>query len=222
MSALSVLAYVVLALAFLTALLLVSWLRFEGLWDASAARLRVRWTLIRLEVDGRARNFNVAISGRRLWTRAIFGARRPTRREGVDSEDRTVTANAKKQKPGHDTTSSGASFGVPSLLFYRRLALDLISRVRVDRFEGHLRIATPDPALTGIAYGAACSVFYPLAARSRRVELDLQPDFVDALPSGRIDFELRVQLASLAFLGWRVLRYERSRRPRRASRRRKE
>jgi hypothetical protein len=200
MSAVVVIASIVVILVSLVALVLITWLRLDARLDGATGLLRVRWTLISVSLDARASSFEVRLLGWRILRRSI-GEMIAT---GMKKKDRP--RKPEPQRPRRVRRADLAS----SLRFYRRQAGYLLRRVHVDRCDGRLRIASPDPAMTGIVYGAACGVVMPLSACWPKASLALEPDFVGELPGGWLVVAVRVRLATLARVGWNVFTFERS------------
>jgi hypothetical protein len=201
MSAAAVIASVVVVLVALVASVLITWLRLDARIDGATGLLRVRWTLISVSLDARARSFEVRLLGWRIVRRSMgemIGAMAKRR-------DRPPKPKPKRPRRVRRPDLAG------SWDFYRHQAGYLLRRVHVDRFDGRLRIASPDPAVTGIVYGAACGVVMPLSARWPQASMALEPDFVGELPGGWLVVALRVRLATLARIAWNVARFERSR-----------
>jgi len=201
MSAAVVIASVMLVLLALVVLVLITWLRFDARIDGSTGLLRVRWTLISVSLDARASSFEVRLLGWRILRRSIG----EMIAAGMKKKDRPPKPKPRRPRRVRRPDLAG------SLRFYRRQAGYLVRRVHVERCDGRLRIASPDPAVTGIVYGAACGVVMPLSARWPKAALALEPDFVGELPGGWLVVALRVRLATLARIAWNVARFERSR-----------
>jgi hypothetical protein len=207
MSALVILAWVLAAIAIasasLTALALATWLRIDGRLDgrldAPAGHARVRWTLLTVGFDVAARTFELRLGPWRLLRRGL----EPSQRRAADVPARR-RQGASRWRPRLGGVAS-------SWRFYRRQLHFLLARLRFDMLRADVRVATPDPALTGVLYGAACSLVHPLAARWPRAELAVAPDFVDTVAAGHLALAVRVRIATLAIIGWRVFWYERTR-----------
>jgi hypothetical protein len=200
MSAAVVIGWTLVVLLALAALVLISWLRIDARVDGATGQLRVRWTLLSVSLDARSRSFEVRLLGWRILRRSIA----EMIAGGQKKRDRPRRAKPKRPRRVRRPDLAG------SLRFYRRQAGYLVRRVHVDRFDGRLRIASPDPAWTGIVYGAACGVVMPLSARWPQAALALEPDFVGDLPGGWLVVAVRVRLATLARIGWNVFTFERS------------
>jgi hypothetical protein len=201
MSAAAVIASIVVVLVGLVASVLISWLRLDARIDGTTGLLRVRWTLISVSLDAPARSFEVRLLGWRIVRRSMG----EMIAAGMKKKDRPRKPKPKRPRRVRRPDLAG------SLRFYRRQAGYLLRRVHVDRCDGRLRIASPDPAVTGIVYGAACGVVMPLSARWPKAALALEPDFVGELPGGWLVVAARVRVATLARIGWNVIRFERSR-----------
>jgi hypothetical protein len=201
MSAAAVIGWVVLAVVAIVAFVLVTWLRFDARIDGATGLLRLRWTLLSVSLDAVAQSLEVRLLGWRVLRRSV-GEMIATGKEKVERPREPKPPRKRRVRPPDV---------VGTWRFYRHQAGFLVRRVHVDRFDGRLRIASPDPAVTGVVYGAACGLVMPLSARWPGAAMALEPDFVGELPGGWLVVALRVRLATLARIAWNVLRFERSR-----------
>ena len=199
-----VLVAVAITLLVLIALALVSWLRFDGQLDGNlddpAGWLRVRWTLLAVTLDVRERRLEVRLVRWRV-------VRRRLGEERLDSPKPTEPDSAPEQRRPR---RGGPGVGIADLRFYLRQLRFAITRIELDQLDLDLRVATPDPAVTGVLYGATCGAVYPLLAIWPSARLAVSPDFVGSVPAGRVALAVRVRLATLALIAWRVFWFERS------------
>lgn len=201
MTVLVVLAWMLGALLALLALALASSLRLEVWVDGLHARARLGWAGVAVRLDSDARNVEVRWLGWRL-------VRRPLGRS-----DREQSEKPKPRRPKR-TRRRRERRGLPrpdAWRFYRDQLAYLLRRVRVERCDGAVRIASPDPAVTGVAYGVASALVMPAAARWPRVALAVVPDFEATAPSGWLDLAVRLRLMTLAWIALHVAWHERSR-----------
>jgi len=201
MTVLVVLAWMLGVLLVLVALLLASNLRLELRVDDLHARARLGLAGVAFRLDSDARTLEVR------WLRWRL-VQRPLGRS-----DREPPEKPKPRRPKRFRRRRGrrAWPGPDAWRFYRRRLADLLGRVRVERCAGELRIATPDPAVTGMAYGMACALVMPVAARWPRAALAVAPDFETTAPSGWLDLAVRLRLATVVWIALRVAWHERSR-----------
>lgn len=196
------LAILALLLALLLASLLASWLRLQGRFDETTLRVRLGWRLVSGALDLRDRCFELYLFERRVLRREQRPADDPKRarkREAKRQRDRRRGERRRQRR------ASRPRPGPAAWRFYLRQLRYLRDRLHVDQLDGEVRVASADPALTGIAYGTACSLVYPLTARWPRARLTLTPDFVGTLPGGELAFALRIRIATLALVAWRAL-----------------
>ena len=199
-----VLAAIAVTLLVLIAVVLVSWLRFDGHLDGDlddpSGRLRLRWTLLAVVLDVRERHLEVRLVRWRVVRRRL-GEERPSRPEQTEPDAAPTPRRPRLRSAGG---------GIADLRFYLRQLRFAIARIRLDQLDLDLRVATPDPAVTGVLYGATCSLVYPLVAIWPRARLTVRPDFEGSVPAGRVALAMRVRLATLALVAWRVFWFERS------------
>ena len=197
----SALVVTLVVLVALVVLVLSSWVHVDGRVDVGLARVRVRWTALSVAADLRVRAIEVAVFGLRVARRPFTDERR---REDGDV-DRDAARARRRHRRGMSWSQVRAGWR-----FYRRQLDFVLARVRVGHLVAHVRIASEDPAVTGIAYGVGCAIAAPLLRRWPTVRISLEPDFVAELPSGRGSVAARVRISTLALVGWRVFRYQRA------------
>ncbi len=203
MTALLVIAWLLAALVAVVALLLASSLCLELRVDGLHAAARLGWAGVRLRVDSDTRTVEVRWLGRRVVQRALRRAERTTGEASSPRRWRWKSSRRRRRRralPGPDAWR-----------FYRGQLAYLMRRIRVERCNGAVHVASPDPAVTGMAYGMLTALVMPLAARCPRAALAVEPDFEATAPSGWLDLAVRLRLATLARIALRVGWHERSR-----------
>ena len=200
-----VVSVVTIALLVLLALVLASTFRVDGHLDGNlddpSGRLRLRWTLLAVLLDVGERQLEVRLVRWRVARRTFAEMR-------ADPDTAPTPRRPRSARGSRQRRAGGAVIG--GLHFYLRQLRFVIARIRPDRFDLDLRVATPDPAVTGALYGATCGVVYPLLACWPHARLAVRPDFVGSVPAGRVALAMRVRLATLALVTWRVFWYQRS------------
>jgi hypothetical protein len=192
---------IVAILIALVGLVLASWLHLEGTVDDAIARFRIRWAALAAAVEFRGRTIEVRLFGLRLVRGPLGG--------DPDAEPRRRDTRRRRRR----RAAASPLAGFPQAWrFYRRQLGYLLGRVHVARLRAHLRVATPDPALTGVAYGYGAAAIYPLRSLWPLADLSIEPDFSSEIPGGSADLAVRVRIATLALVAWRVFWHERSRR----------
>ena len=213
MTALIVVAWALLGVALCVAALLVAMLRVRARVDGIAVKANVGLGIVETSFAFPERILQIHVWRVRILRRRLDGAgERPARASEAEPEKTDAPRRSARRSPGLLATVRT----VRSVRAYIRVVRDVLRRVEVDTCEGHLRIATPDPALTGMAYGFAegARAVLPEPHRSR---LTVEADFVDDLPYGRASAAFSVRVAVLALAAWRVFWLERGR-SRRATR----
>lgn len=203
MTALLVVAWVLAALLTVVALLLASSLRLELRVDGLRADARLAWAGVGVRVDSVTRTVEVRWLGRRVAQRAL---RRSERAAGDEPSPRRRKWTLCRRRAGRRGLP-----GPDAWRFYRGQLAYLMRRIRVERCAGAVRVASPDPAVTGMAYGMAAALVMPVAARCPRAALAVVPDFEATAPSGWLDLAVRLRLATLARIALHVGWHERSR-----------
>jgi hypothetical protein len=75
-----------------------------------------------------------------------------------------------------------------------RLVKDLVNAIKVPAAKGRVEFGFPDPAYTGMAYGYAHAVKGYLAARSEKLEIQLEPYFLDTKLDIDMSATVRIRL----------------------------
>jgi len=198
-----VVAWVLAALVTLVALLLASSLRLELRVDGLRAAARLGWAGVGVRLDSDTRTVEVRWLGRRVAQRAL---RRSERTTGEEPSPRRRKWSSRRRR-----WRRRALPGPDAWRFYRGQLAYLVRRIRVERCAGAVHVASPDPAVTGMAYGVVTALLMPAAACCPRAALAVVPDFEASAPSGWLDLAVRLRLATLARIALHVGWHERSR-----------
>lgn len=70
---------------------------------------------------------------------------------------------------------------------------DLMKKARLENFMLDLRIATPDPALTGMLYAGLLGISFPLHLLVPKRSFHFYPDFISATPKANLEMSLRTR-----------------------------
>ena len=76
-------------------------------------------------------------------------------------------------------------------------SLALLKRVRLEKFWLDAKIATPDPALTGMLYGGISTISYPLSTFLPPNSIRIYPDFETESPGGNMEIIGKIRLFNL-------------------------
>ena len=204
MTVVIVVGWTVLGVALLIATLLASVLRVGA---QLRGRRLVAWSglgVVEARIAFPERVLTIRLAGIRVVRRTLGRSVATTSKEAAPDR-REPTRSAADARPPDRVRSVLARFTL-----YRHVLQRLVRRVLVDACEGHLRIATPDPALTGLAYGLVEGLRAALPP-SLRGRVTAEPDFLGELPGGRATLAIRVRVAVLALAAWRVFWFERGR-----------
>lgn len=158
---------------------------------------RVRWLGVRGRLELPAFRLRLSFLGVPLLRRDLFPTdAAPPRRRDPKGETEAPKDESEPRRPRTRRPKIGRL----------RLALRALRRaVRLERLEGELVLATPDPALTGelLGWGYALGAALP---RSPARRFALRPDFAGELPRGRVELALTLRVALVALAGWRGAR----------------
>ncbi|UCH27632.1 MAG: DUF2953 domain-containing protein [Trueperaceae bacterium] len=181
--------FLVVSLLLVVLLAPVLWCSVDA--DETGGAGEVRWLFVTVGFDTRKREFRLA-----LFSIGVL-------RRGFEEEKK----EEKKPKPEKKKRPPKRRFAPIRLLAERGSILELLRylwrRLRWERFEVDLTVATPDPALTGTLYGVAsatAAMFKPSAGW-----LHITPDFTREQPSGRFRLALGVRILVLVVFGFRAM-----------------
>ena len=192
---------ILLAVLLLIVLALVSYLRLGVLLSQEQMALQVGWFGHRLRIDVRKRWLD-------WWWLGLHLLHRPLKK----SQAKNKTPKQSRKQPRTPPSLATVWQQRPRLM---RLLRYLFKHLRWSKFDLRLRLATPDPALTGMLYGVFCA-FPPVLKRHMRVE----PEFMEEWPVGSLDAALQIRTVALLVLGWQGLWLARAVSPKKQSKER--
>ena len=168
--------------------------------SVGAVDFELRWLLVTVGVDTRARQFRLA-----LLSKTVL------RRDTSRSRERKDERPKRERKPRR--RRSNRRISLAGLLSERRPALDLVRylwrHLHWRRFRLRLTVATPDPALTGELFGYLSAVTGTLAAYAPAGSFEVSPDFMAQRSDAEVDLAVSIRVFSLVILGWRAFRLRR-------------
>lgn len=174
---------------------LLSALQLEATVTERDAIFDVRWLLLTVGVDTRAREFRLSLLRRTVLRRPFGGADEPEEKEEPEKPGRT-------RRPGRKLS--------PARLIAERRALLALARylwrhLHWPRFRVRLTVATPDPALTGELFGLLSALGGALSGFVPEGALRVAADFAAESPRGRAEMALRVRIYVLVVVLVRAL-----------------
>lgn len=157
----------------------------------------LRWLLVTVAVDTRARELRLALLSTTILTRnTASGDKRPNKGAKADASSKRGR-NRGRVSPAR-------------VLAERHAALELVRylwrHLRWQRFRVRLRVATPDPALTGEVYGYLSALIGAAEAYLPAGSLEVTPDFESRAPGAEADIAVSLRVLVLVVLAWRVIR----------------
>jgi len=177
-------------LGLLIVAMLLANLRLEASLTEQSVLVRLRWLGSTVQLSTQGRELSLRVLGVRVFRRSlILGRPKPKRR--------------RKPKPTRE--SPGIIWTKLWEQHWRIQALWRYSRrhLYLDRLDLKARLATPDPALTGMLYGLLSAAGYALAPFVRTGTTRIEPDFLEDWPSGKLEAVLRTRLIHLLVVGLR-------------------
>lgn len=82
---------------------------------------------------------------------------------------------------------------IKTLKIALRSFVDMLRKTKLNRFSLSLRVATPDPALTGMLYAGLLSISIPLRFLVPKQSFHFYPDFVSDTPKANLEMSLRIR-----------------------------
>ena len=85
-----------------------------------------------------------------------------------------------------------------------RSFVDMLRKTKLKRFSLSLKVATPDPALTGILYGGLSSISYPLRPLLPPESVYFYPDFEADSFKVNLDLSLKTRFFHILWIGFKT------------------
>lgn len=120
-----------------------------------------------------------------LFKVALFGGLLPVFSTADKQYERStkVSTEAASREPRSPERRNVAAFAARMLRELPTLISKILSRVKLERVDATIRFGLPDPADTGIVYGALIPIL-PLISVPKRSHVVLHPDFGDQVFDG--------------------------------------
>jgi hypothetical protein len=93
---------------------------------------------------------------------------------------------------------------IKTLKIALRLFVYMLRKTKLKRFSLSLRVATPDPALTGILYGGLSSISYPLRPLLPPESVYFYPDFEADSFKANLDLSLKTRFFHALWIGFKT------------------
>ncbi len=93
---------------------------------------------------------------------------------------------------------------IKTLKIALRSFVDMLRKTKLKRFSLSLRVATPDPALTGILYGELSSISYPLRPLLPPESFYFYPDFEADSFKANLDLSLKTRFFHALWIGFKT------------------
>jgi len=90
---------------------------------------------------------------------------------------------------------------IKTLKIALRSFVDMLRKTKLKRFSLSLRVATPDPALTGILYGGLSSLSYSLDSYLPAGSVYFYPDFQAETPRTDLEISLKTRFFYMLWVG---------------------
>jgi len=90
---------------------------------------------------------------------------------------------------------------IKTLKITLRSFVDMLRKTKLERFSLSLRVATPDPALTGILYGGLSSLSYSLDSYLPAGSVCFYPDFQAETPRTDLEISLKTRFFYMLWVG---------------------
>lgn len=182
---------ILLVLLGLLILALLSFLRLGARLSEHGAVVWVSWLGLKFWLDTQAGAWSLSLLGWQMFQKPLSAPAKP---------------KVAKPKAARKTKSEGFSIqGLFSERAEMAKILGYLQHLHLQRLELQATIATPDPALTGMAYGFTQALLPTVGRFWPTAQIQIGCDFLQDLPSGRLELALKIRTVHLAVLGWRGL-----------------
>ena len=183
---------VLLVLLGLLSLALLSFLRLGARLSEHGAAVWVSWLGLKFWLDTQAGAWSLSMLGWRLIQKSLSAPAKP-----------------KAAKPRAARKTKSEAFSIQGLFDERaemaKMLVYFRQHLHLHRLELQATIATPDPALTGMAYGYTQALLPILYRLWPTAQIQIGCDFLQDLPSARLELALKIRTVHLAVMGWRGL-----------------
>jgi|GEM_PF-4535106 hypothetical protein len=93
---------------------------------------------------------------------------------------------------------------IKTLKIALRSFVDMLRKTKLKRLSLSLRVATPDPALTGVVYGGLSSISYPLRPLLPPESVHFYPDFEADSFKANLDLSLKTRFFHALWIGFKT------------------
>lgn len=137
-----------------------------------------------LYLDWKARKIGFDLFNRKIWSGSL--EKKKVKKKRRKKPKRKTKPNYTVLWQEKDTMFKTAKIILVSLF-------DLLKKSKLDKFMLDAKIATPDPALTGVLYGGLSSICFPVNSFLPAGSIYIHPDFKTESPQANLEMSLRTR-----------------------------
>lgn len=163
---------------------------FHLVLEDKRKRGSLKWLCAKFSWDWSIKKSGFDLLNQRIWTGSLEKKEKPRKKK-------------KKKRPDYFVLWQEKEVMLKTAKIAFSSAVDLLNKSKIQRFFLDARLATPDPALTGVLYGGISSISFPLQAFLPRSFINVYPDFQTESLGGKAEIDVRTRVRDIL---WIVLR----------------
>jgi hypothetical protein len=172
-------------LSILILILFFSHIFFNLILDDKRKKGSLQWLFGSLYLDWTTKRIGFDLFNLRIWRGSL--EKNELRKKKSDKSEKRKKPNFEVLWQEKNTLFKAAKIIITSIF-------DLFKKSKVEKFLLNVRIATPDPALTGVLYGDLSSISFPLSSFLPGSSIYFYPDFKTKSPNAKMEISLKARL----------------------------
>lgn len=161
---------------------------FHLVLDDKRKRGSLKWLCGRFFWDWSAKQSGFDLFNRKIWRASLKKKEKPKKKK------------EKKKGPDYFVLWQEKDVIVKAAKIVFSSIVDLLRRSRLEKLLLDAKIATPDPALTGVLHGGISSISYPLETFLPRSSINVYPDFETGSFKGKAEISLKTGLLDILWI----------------------
>jgi len=182
-----------LLIVVITSIVLFSSIFFRLVLDDKRKRGSLNWLFGSFFWDWSAKKTGFDLFNQRIWSGTLKKKEKPKKEKKKKKKLNYIALWQEK-----DVMAKTAKIALSSVS-------DLLRKSKLEKLLLDARIATPDPALTGVMYGGISSISFPLQTFVRNASIKVYPDFETDLPKAKGEISVKTKLLDIFWILIRTL-----------------
>jgi hypothetical protein len=183
---------VLLFIVLIISVVLFSSIFFHLTLDGKRKRGSLQWLIGSLYFDWSVKKTGFDLFNQRIWRGSLEKKKKPKRKKKEKKKLNYIALWQEKEVMAKTARIAFSSMG------------KLLRKSKFEKFLLNAKIATPDPALTGVLYGGISSISFPLQSFLRSVSINVYPDFETDVPEAKGEISVKTRLFDLFWVAVRA------------------